>query len=720
MVNTSTEYQNKISGDRKFYLYADITLSDGTVLNLDDTDIMQGGMEFEDAVSGTEYFQVGAAIINKNTITLNNYKGKFDNYDFTDATVVPYVGLQLSSTVEKLKKGYFTVDEPNAVGNIITLESLDNMVKFEKPFKDVALIFPTTAGFVLTAICNYCGVEIATPEFTNYDFTIQSRPIDEAISCLDMVSYIATIAGCYARCNIDGALELKWYDLTVFECQNSVDGGYFDPTTQANYQSGTAVDGGNFVDYTTGSSVDGGTFLQSKNVHHLFDFGSSPTVAVDDVVITGVQVSDNAETPNTVLFGSTGYVISITGNPLVQSQTDAQTIANTVGAKIVGMRFRPLTASILSNPMIEAGDPAYVSVRTSRGYNTYQTFITSLSFKINSRESISCNAETPSRNSSTRYSETTKAIVEARKKAEQKLSDYDLTVQQLTNLITNGFGIYKTEIKDDNGGIIYYMHDKPLMSDSSVRWFMTSEGMIEQNQVSGQWVTVSGTDKHGNALYNVLYARKISADYIRTGKIFSDDGSVLIDMAYGVANSDNLSFIDNIQSGFPLAMPFNIDDNVSKINKVLLKYTQQNFRTYSDITDYAGSSVVSSRTGGVDVSTGYAFPSDISTSSADGSTGTHSHTIYLYHKHAGGGHSHDVDLPAHSHSLSFGIQEQAISDYNIDIYVNGTQRASISDQQGIIDLTAYITAAGWHTIELRSTSLKRVSAQINIKSYIKS
>lgn len=97
MISTSSEYKEKILSDRKFLLYADITLSDGTVLKLDDEDIMQGGMEFEDAVSGDSTFQIGAAIIGKNTLTLNNYNGKFDSYDFTGATVVPYVGLQLSS-----------------------------------------------------------------------------------------------------------------------------------------------------------------------------------------------------------------------------------------------------------------------------------------------------------------------------------------------------------------------------------------------------------------------------------------------------------------------------------------------------------------------------------------------------------------------------------------------------------------------------------------------
>jgi hypothetical protein len=67
--------------------------------------------------------------------------------------------------------------------------------------------------------------------------------------------------------------------------------------------------------------------------------------------------------------------------------------------------------------------------------------------------------------------------------------------------------------------------------------------------------------------------------------------------------------------------------------------------------------------------------------------------------------------------------ETSITNYAIDIYIDGTLRVSIADSssnaQGIVDLTQWITTPGWHTIELRSTTLKRISARLTIKSYIK-
>jgi hypothetical protein len=191
MINTSNEFANLISQDRKFLMKADLTLSDLTAIQLTNSDILQSGMSFEDAVSGNTDYQIGAAIIGKHVLTLSNRSGQYNDYDFTGTTVVPYVGLQLSSTVEYLRKGFFTVDEAQFNGNIVTLECLDNMHKFEKPFSGVSQPFPCTYGLLLYSVCLHCGVVLATTTFTNSDKIIQSRPTDDALSCLDIVSYIA-------------------------------------------------------------------------------------------------------------------------------------------------------------------------------------------------------------------------------------------------------------------------------------------------------------------------------------------------------------------------------------------------------------------------------------------------------------------------------------------------------------------------------------------------
>lgn len=515
MLSTSTEFDNLINEARQFILGAEIALADSTALTLDDASIIQGGMEFEDAVSSSSTFQIGAAIVGKLALTLNNEDGRFDGYEFTDAQVMPSIGLPLSETTETLQKGYYTVDEPTFIGNIVKLECLDNMHRFETGFAGVQLTFPCTALFALQTICTYCGVPIANSDFTNSGFVIQSAPDIKELTCLGMVSYIAQIAGCYARVNVQGALEFRWYDTGIFENDVVLDGGVFD-NGEPVYASGDSANGGTFRPWSNGDDANGGTFVDIKKFNHLFNFGSTPTIGIDDIVVTGVRI-ENTDSDNgyTVMYGTDGYVLGISDNPLIQSQSDADTIVNIIGAKIVGMRFRQFSCSVLSNPAYEAGDPVKISVRTRSGYTTYESYITGLSYKVGSRETIKCEAESPSRNTSKQYGAETRNIVRARNEAKTVVKAYDLTVQQFMNLMTRGYGLFQSQEEQPNGSVIYYMHDQPTIAASTAVWKFNENGLFLSTDHGLTW----GVDTNGNMLVNVLTAKGINADWIITGTI---------------------------------------------------------------------------------------------------------------------------------------------------------------------------------------------------------
>ena len=148
MLNTSNQFKNELYNDNRDYLcYADITLADGTVLNLENEDIWTDSFSIEDAVSGTSSFDIGAAIINKLILSINNIYEIYSAYDFTDAVVMPYVGLKLpDGTVEKIRKGVFTVDEASYDGSLITLSCLDNMYKLDYAYAESSLTYPATLG----------------------------------------------------------------------------------------------------------------------------------------------------------------------------------------------------------------------------------------------------------------------------------------------------------------------------------------------------------------------------------------------------------------------------------------------------------------------------------------------------------------------------------------------------------------------------------------------
>lgn len=531
MLDLSTEFKNEMFNDNRDFLpFLDITLVDGTVLNLEKKDVWQNSFKVEDATSSSNTFTIGAAVTGKLSVTLNNIYDKFSEYDFADASVVAYVGLQLSDTLEKIRVGTYTIDEPSYDGSAISLSCLDGMSKFDKPYSKSTMKYPAKLGVILEDACTYCGVSLVSANFPNKDYVVQNRPTDDAMTFGDIVAMVAQIAGCWAKMDVYGRLKLGWYEMSVFEQNNGLDGGTFS-TADTPYSDGAVADGGNFTDYTSGDSVDGGTFADQAKFHHVYSTKTF-NISTDDVVITGVRVTEEfeeteTEKRGTYLAGEDGYVIDVSGNALIQ-KGQAQAVANYLYGRVGGMRFRPLSVETLANPSIEAGDVAYV---TDRKQNTYQCFISNRTFTLGGNESITCDAETPSRNNSTRFSEMTKAIVKARSETKKQISAYDIAVQQLTNLMTQSFGVFKSEEVLEDGSVIYYMHDKPERANSSTIWKMTADAFAVSTDGGETWN--AGFDSSGNAVVNVLNAIGINADWIRTGVLKDKTGNSYWDLVNG-------------------------------------------------------------------------------------------------------------------------------------------------------------------------------------------
>ena len=508
MINASKEFRDMVYGNgNKLYVgKANIELADGTVLEITASDIWESGIQISEQTSNSSSFDIGFCACNQLVFKINNIRDKYSAYDFNNAVTQPYIGLQLSETVEYLKKGVYTVDLSEQVGSYISLTCMDNMHKLDKKITSLS---GSTAGLLVNNICIACGVMLKTASFDghNMSFALPNNYTDYTYR--QMLSFICQATGTFARFDGNGLLEIKWYDTGAFESSDSLNGGVFDNTTKTSYQTGDIADGGDFT-FSETANYDGGTFLDMKRYHHIYRF-QNLKVATDDVVITGIKVTNEDVS---YLYGSEEYALEIQDNPLTTGRE--QEIATYLGNGIIGVRFRPLSLSGRSNPLIEAGDPAYV---TDRKNNTYQCYITNYNFTIRQYMNISCDAASPQANSADGLDSKTETIRQARKVAKQELTTYDLTAQQLTNLITGGFGLFKSEVEDTNGGKIYYMHDQPTLEESSVRWFMTSEGMLEQKKVNGIWTTVAGTDKEGNALFNVLTAKGINAEWINVGTL---------------------------------------------------------------------------------------------------------------------------------------------------------------------------------------------------------
>jgi hypothetical protein len=569
MLNVSAKWQRAVMLDNDINVncFADIVTASGEKIPISDSELWANGFEVNDSTSSNGTFTIGALIAGKLKIKLNNIYEDYSKYDFDKASVTAYVSKSFSDgTSEKLKIGEYRVSETSYDGSLITLTCLDNINNFNCEY-DSNLSYPTTAYEVVRDACIKCDVPFTMARFDNSDYVINEIPSDnQKLTYGQVIAYILQLSGLWGKCGHDGELLIGWYDMSQFESQN-YNGGTFSTKTTP-YSGGDSVDGGTFK-YSDGDSADGGTFTEARNYHNIYT-QKDLNVATDDVVITGVKVTvtskeDKAKDVN-ALAGKEGYVVSISDNPFISAEK-AQTVANYIFKKIGGMRFRPLDATLLSNPLIESGDVALV---TDRKQNTYSCFISNRTFTVGSGTKISCDAENASRNSADKFSNETKAIVQARKVAQAKLSVYDKQMQLLTQLMSQSLGLFKTEQKQEGGSIIYIMHNKADLNSSNIQWKMTANGMAVSSDYGKTWK--AGVDKDGNAIFNIMSAVGINFDWAHGGTLtLGGENNVNGKQYVKDANGKTLVTLDNkgiaLDSSVKIAWD-NVADTTAKVTQI--------------------------------------------------------------------------------------------------------------------------------------------------------
>lgn len=578
MLNVSAKWQRAVMLDNDINVncFADIVTASGEKIPISDSELWANGFEVNDSTSSNGTFTIGALIAGKLKIKLNNIYEDYSKYDFDKASVTAYVSKSFSDgTTEKLKIGEYRVSETSYDGSLITLTCLDNINNFNREY-DSNLSYPTTAYEVVRDACIKCDVPFTMARFDNSDYVINEIPSDnQKLTYGQVIAYILQLSGLWGKCGHDGELLIGWYDMSQFDSQG-YDGGTFSTTTTP-YSDGDNVDGGNFTDYSSGDSVDGGTFTESRNYHNVYT-QKDLNVATDDVVITGVKVTvtskeDKAKDVNT-LAGKEGYVVSISDNPFIPADK-AQTVANYIFKKIGGMRFRPLDATLLSNPLIESGDVALV---TDRKQNTYSCFISNRTFTVGSGTKISCDAENASRNSADKFSNETKAVVQARKVAQAQLSVYDKQMQLLTQLMFQSLGLFKTEQVQEDGSIIYIMHNKADLNSSNIQWKMTANGMAVSNDYGKTWK--AGIDKDGNAIFNIMSVIGINFDWAHGGTLtLGGENNVNGKQYVKDANGKTLVTLDNKGITLDDAVSISLNGNLSN-SKIDLKATDNSGNNY--------------------------------------------------------------------------------------------------------------------------------------------
>lgn len=538
MLSISSEYELSLNENSNQLIKAKITFADNTVRQLTGDDIV--ACDFDQQVSSDSSFDIGTAIIGQMTITLNNHDGRFDACDFTKAQFVVWVGKQLSKGTEWIQRGVYTANQPDSYNGTIAISALDNMSKFEKPFRTFLASVGALQGAnasvrtLLTDMCRHCGVTWADGGDKAFDTKFEYGYVDSNATCRQALAYACQALCVNASITNDGRLRTVWYDSAPFEAESDLDGGQFDSAKP--YATGASKDGGNFTDYSSGASADGGTFFTNRNVHRLYAF-SNITVNTDDVVITGVRVTERSVTVGskttnggTYTVGTEGYVLDVSNNPLIIPGT-GKSVADRIGAKVIGLRFRPFSGKHICVPSLEAGDCAYV---IDRKQNVYKTYVTRVKYSVNGGMTVSCGAKSASRNSADNAGASTSAVVKARNELHQELGIRDETIKNLGETLANASGLYHTEAKQPDGSTVYYLHDKPTTGQSKIIYKVTASGIGISTDAGKTYAT--GLSADGNAVLNRIYAIGINADYLTTGRISSKNGNSFIDLDTEEAN----------------------------------------------------------------------------------------------------------------------------------------------------------------------------------------
>lgn len=573
MINVSNAFREKLEAGEPVRMMVDITFPDGTKKTIN-KDIMNGGNGFSDCAESSS-FPIGATVCKTLTLSINNDQEQWKNYNFYGAKIHAYLKLQtshaapesvstlldesynpiLGSTgdpiiatqaatkdiIETIDKGVYTVTTPEQYSDIINVTALDDMYKANKTYTS-GLKLPQSLINLVRDACKTVGIGMNLT-MDHGDIIIRSVP--DSMTYRQLFGYAAMVESANARIDYSGNLQFVKWDFGKMESDNAAtvdaDGfihfGDASPSIDTDgFASlpGWTINAEGFLALTSGPGSD---------VQRLMAYANPPALSSDDIVITGIKVTngqsnDDTETDYSGMYGEEGYVLELE-NELIDTD-QLQTIANIIGEQIVGARFRNLEGDLVYNPLVEFGDMVYTYDRLG---SKYVTPLTDVSGNVGGLTTVKTQADDPIRGSSDFYGNSTKAIVAARQMVRKETSAREEAIRRLAETLSSSSGLYMTQEPQQDGSIIYYMHNKPTIAKSNIIWKLTAEAFAVS--IDGGKTYPYGFAVTGELITRLLYAEGINADYINAGTLIvrdksgnaifeadMDTGSVTLDGSY--------------------------------------------------------------------------------------------------------------------------------------------------------------------------------------------
>lgn len=559
MINVSNAFREKLEAGEPVRMVVDITFPDGAKKTIN-KDIMNGDNGFSDCAESSS-FPIGATVCKTLTLSINNDQEQWKNYNFYGAKIHAYLKLQtsyaapesvsalldesynpiLDSTgdpiiatqaatkdiIETIDKGVYTVTTPEQYSDIINVTALDDMYKANKTYTS-GLKLPQSLINLVRDACKTVGIGM---NLTMDHGDIIIRSIPDSMTFRQLFGYAAMVESANARIDYFENLQFVKWD------------------------------------------------FEKADVPELKNYGNPPTLSSDDIVITGIKVTngqsnDDANTDYSGMYGEEGYVLELE-NELIDTD-QLQTVANIIGEQIVGARFRNLEGDLVYNPLVEFGDMVYTYDRLG---NKYLTPLTDVSGNVGGLTTVKTQADDPIRGSSDFYGNSTKTIVAARQMVQKETSAREEAIRRLAETLNSSSGLYMTQEPQQDGSIIYYMHNKATIAESNIIWKLTAEAFAVS--IDGGKTYPYGFAVTGELITRLLYAEGINADYINAGTLVvrdksgnaifeadMDTGSVTLDGSYVTIGGKPLDEkIEDVENAAALArnMTMQLDNDYQGI-----------------------------------------------------------------------------------------------------------------------------------------------------------
>lgn len=585
MINVSDTFKQKLADGEPVWEVVDITFPDGRTKTVQN-EIMSSNNSFSDCAESSS-FPIGCVVCKSMTLELDNTSDQWKNYNFYMAKVHAYLKMQTSvaslattdelldenyepildqsggailatkaateDRVETIDKGIYTITTPEQYGEILSFTALDDMYKTNATYIS-HLVLPQSIETLVRDACETLGIP---SEVSMAHGNLIVSEIPENMTFRQLFGWAAMLETANARLDNRGYLQfIRWDFSNVQEDYGAI----ADTDGNIMFKGGANVGSDNFISPAGNWSIDNDGFLTliesaTDTSEKLKDFFTSPTVSSDDIVITGIKLKNRE---NESMYGSTGYVLELE-NDLV-ADSDLDTVAAQIGDSIIGVKFRNMSGELAYNPLIEFGDMAYTY---DRKWNRYITPLTDVSCSANGKTAVKTQADDPIRGMSKFQSESTKAIVEARRLVKKEKTAREKAVEKLEETLKNSSGLYETSVAQEDGSTITYLHDKPTLAESKNVIKFTAEAIGVSND--GGKTYPYGFFLTGDLIAKILYAHGINADYIDTGALIvrDSDGNIIfqvdMDTKKVIISGDNVVIGD---SPLPNKLA-NMDNNIA-------------------------------------------------------------------------------------------------------------------------------------------------------------